>query len=78
MLPIRPDTFESLPDNGVFLITAISRLISQLESELFVRTHVLGVNLAACAFNCISKQMLIIKANTWRLIDALTDANYSF
>jgi len=34
--------------------------------------------LSSCAFNCFSKQMLIIRANVWRLIDALTEANYSF
>jgi len=34
--------------------------------------------LSSCAFNCLSKQMLIIRANVWRLIDALTEANYSF
>ena len=33
---------------------------------------------SSCAFNCLSKQMLIIRANVWRLIDALTEANYSF
>jgi len=34
--------------------------------------------LSSYAFNCLSKQMLIITANVWRLIDALTEANYSF
>ena len=26
--------------------------------------------LSSCAFDCLSKQMLIIRANFWRLIDA--------
>jgi len=34
--------------------------------------------LSSCPFNCISKQMLIIRANVWRLIVAFTEANYSF
>jgi len=34
--------------------------------------------LNSCAFNCLSKQMLIITANVWRPIDVLTEANYSF
>jgi len=61
-----------------FESTEISRLCSQLESELFVRTYVVGANLAVVLFNWLSKQMLIIRANVWRLIDALTEANYSF
>jgi len=61
-----------------FESTAISRLYPQLESELFVRTYVVGVNLAVVLLNCLSKQMLIIRANVWRLINALTEANYSF
>jgi len=58
-----------------FISTVISRISSQIESELFVRTFVVG---SSCAFNCISKQMLIIRANVRRLFDALTEANYSF
>jgi len=38
-----------------------------------VRTYVVGANLAVCTFNCISKQVLIIRA-VWRLIDALNEA----
>ena len=34
--------------------------------------------LSSCAFNCLSKQMLIMRAKVWRLIDVLTEANYSF
>ena len=34
--------------------------------------------LSSCAFNCITKQMLIIRANVWRLLDAFTEASYSF
>jgi len=34
--------------------------------------------LNSCAFNCLNKQTLIIRANVWRLVDALTEANYSF
>jgi len=34
--------------------------------------------LSSCAFNCISKEMLISRANVWRLINALTEANCSF
>ena len=41
----------------------ISRLSSQLASELFVRTYVVGANLAVVLFNCINKQILIIRAN---------------
>jgi len=34
--------------------------------------------LSSCAFKYLSKQLPIIRANVWRLIDALTEANYSF
>jgi len=51
-----------------------------------VRTYVVGANLAVVLLTALvvfltalaCKQMLIIRINVWRLIDPLTEANYSF
>ena len=62
-----------------FESTAISRLCSQLESELFVRTYVVDANLAVVLLTALANRCwsLGLMFGVW-LIDALTEAYYSF